>query len=133
MEPEIGPVSLINNDEVQEDLDLLDQLLHGEENRLKTQLENTEQKKSKLSTDLDMFLNQIQGMQNGFSALKQNANRKPSGLVHHQLHLAECHHERGSSLDMMPTSTTTHAPAINGTTSSIRQPSDHSRHASVVW
>lgn len=127
MEPEIGPITLLSDQE-QEDLELLDQLLNEEEKVLKVQLENTEQKKSKLSTDLDMFLNQIQGMHNGFSALKQNGNRKSSGLVHHQLHV-ECHHERGSSLDTMDIKSTPHGQTLPN----IGNRPDHTRHSSIVW
>lgn len=93
IEPEVTlGLNLLHN----EDDEILD-LIEKESKILELSMENLSQEKSKLSTDLDAFLTQVQSMHSGFTALKQGGHGK-SSLAHHQLHL-ECHHERGGSLD----------------------------------
>ena len=93
IEPEVNPgLNILHN----EDDEILD-LIEKESKILEQSMENLTQEKSKLSTDLDAFLTQVQSMHSGFTALKHGGNGK-SSLAHHQLHV-QCHHERGGSLD----------------------------------
>ena len=110
MEPEICPIL---NDEG-EDKSILN-LIKEEEKVLQAQLQDGGQQKSKLSSDLDAFLNQVQSMHSGFTALKQGSTTITNGrhtkisLPHHQLHV-ESHHERSSSLDTTLNPTNSYLP-----------------------
>ena len=127
IEPEISPVLILNDTE---QVDSEDQkicyLIEEEEKALEMRLKSQEKHKSKLSTDLDTLLSQVQNMHTGFTALKQGGHKSP--LVHHQLHV-ECHHERSGSLDMLDQQQTNSFGA-----NSTKQNNLSSRQrVSVVW
>ncbi len=120
IQPEISPIGTEQVDNSKTHF-----LIEEEEKALQMRLMSQERSKSKLSTDLDSFLSQVQNMHSGFTAMKIASNGHKSPIMHHQLHV-ETHHDRSNSLDLLGESQT---ELLTSSSSHLT-----SRHrVSVVW
>ena len=121
IEPEISPALVPNQKpKVEDDGAKILQLLQEEEQALKIHKAQAELHKSKLSTDLDLLLSQVQSMHSGFTALKQSGCKMPPG-DHHHLRVGS--HDGTISPDEF----------MNKTHSTSGLASNVNRRTSIVW